>query len=890
MLFRVVCWVCLWSVCSAYGQERVVTGNGFLLKLDPGEGAPAHELTFNGKNWAAGLGVAWEGFGVGSYYVPNRHLNETVKTAGSGLAYDYDCDGPNITGLHATRTLEPVTDSTALKVGWRVEHKGKEDQWVAPWVRHDVAPGGALDDKDRVDVPSVHGIVRATFSGYQVASRNWIAATDPSTKESLCAIYNAEQTHAFVTHIAPKQPYAGLQTAFLPFLMRPGDSWETSYILTMVRGLTHVDFASEELAVQLDYATGELRVAIAGAKSISGLSLHASIMEPNGKVNRLPAQDFDLVAGGVTTFNYPWAAPADGAYDFLALVKRDETNVDLGRTVHTPHGGIDAQFIVGKPRDASMEPWTDAAVALRRRPLQIKRDMAVDNAAAVWIEPALEKVFAEDIPVASGTIRDGVRLILARNEAESFQLVVRPPDDSLLSVQSVRVLPMKHVSAQAEIRPDSISVFNVLYTPVAVPSYYEGPSGEWPDALLPFQPFDMSGGRNQPIWVTVRIPENTPAGKYIGGIELATDATGAIPIRVEVEVLDFALPATPALKSDFGLDISEALALMKRFGFKGSADSLREQYLALGAESRITLRDTAQLPKESPDYGAALATFERGLDTLRAHHATTHSASQSLLEFPDQLKLANAAVVRSNLQESAFTLVASEPKPATWPRVFERIQQWRDIAPDIPVMVATMGLEPFLSDAADIWAVHVPVFDTPNNRVVLDRIKSGGEVWWYVNHAPPRPYGNFFLDFAALEHRILFWQAWVLGVKGFHYWNVSYTPPQDDPYKGLLDITPVNGDGFLLYPSAEGPVRSIRWETIRDGVEDYDYLVMFRERMEALEKKGGHASLLARVQQGYNMHSLVPSLVSFSRDFAVLQSKRSELGSLIVEMDKALAN
>ena len=44
-----------------------------------------------------------------------------------------------------------------------------------------------------------------------------------------------------------------------------------------------------------------------------------------------------------------------------------------------------------------------------------------------------------------------------------------------------------------------------------------------------------------------------------------------------------------------------------------------------------------------------------------------------------------------------------------------------------------------------------------------------------------------------------------------------------------------NGDGFLLYPGKpighEGPVSSIRLEQAREGVEDYEYLVMLRARV-----------------------------------------------------------
>lgn len=57
-----------------------------------------------------------------------------------------------------------------------------------------------------------------------------------------------------------------------------------------------------------------------------------------------------------------------------------------------------------------------------------------------------------------------------------------------------------------------------------------------------------------------------------------------------------------------------------------------------------------------------------------------------------------------------------------------------------------------------------------------------------------------------------------------------------------------NGDGRLLYPNPAGsgpPVNSIRWELIRDGVEDYEMLYSLRERVKKC--RGLKAARLRRV-------------------------------------------
>lgn len=55
----------------------------------------------------------------------------------------------------------------------------------------------------------------------------------------------------------------------------------------------------------------------------------------------------------------------------------------------------------------------------------------------------------------------------------------------------------------------------------------------------------------------------------------------------------------------------------------------------------------------------------------------------------------------------------------------------------------------------------------------------------------------------------------------------------------------VNGDGWLLYPGPKGePLSSVRLENIRDGIEDYEYLALLRERVADVRKRKGVAKSL----------------------------------------------
>src|SRR5206468_11794472 len=69
-----------------------------------------------------------------------------------------------------------------------------------------------------------------------------------------------------------------------------------------------------------------------------------------------------------------------------------------------------------------------------------------------------------------------------------------------------------------------------------------------------------------------------------------------------------------------------------------------------------------------------------------------------------------------------------------------------------------------------------------------------------------------------------------------------------------------NGDGRFLYPprgsagtntvpSLGGPVHSVRWENLRDGMEDYDYFWLLKDAVERAAAAGGKSRLLREAHQ-----------------------------------------
>jgi len=82
-------------------------------------------------------------------------------------------------------------------------------------------------------------------------------------------------------------------------------------------------------------------------------------------------------------------------------------------------------------------------------------------------------------------------------------------------------------------------------------------------------------------------------------------------------------------------------------------------------------------------------------------------------------------------------------------------------------------------------------------------------------------------------------------------------------------------DGNQAEPVLEGPVDSIRWEMLRDGIEDYEYLVILKRLLDArgdkvaAEKQAAFAKLLevpAKITANMTTFTIDPKQIEKHRD------------------------
>jgi len=124
----------------------------------------------------------------------------------------------------------------------------------------------------------------------------------------------------------------------------------------------------------------------------------------------------------------------------------------------------------------------------------------------------------------------------------------------------------------------------------------------------------------------------------------------------------------------------------------------------------------------------------------------------------------------------------------------------------------------------------------PLASVYQKRKRLGEETWLYsCTSAQALDYPNLFIDCGAQYQRIIPWVMYRYGFSGFLYWRVNYNFNENkNPWEDQYNIF-AHGDGNLLYPGVPGlkgieehiPVPSLRLKLLREGFEDYEYLILY---------------------------------------------------------------
>ena len=171
--------------------------------------------------------------------------------------------------------------------------------------------------------------------------------------------------------------------------------------------------------------------------------------------------------------------------------------------------------------------------------------------------------------------------------------------------------------------------------------------------------------------------------------------------------------------------------------------------------------------------------------------------------------------------------------------------------PGVPVIDASDNRE-FIG-AIDVWCPTVDVYQ--NNKAFYDKRQAGGDrVWVYTCLTPTGPWVNRLLDQERLRPVYVGWGAARFGTQGYLHWGLNRH--RGDPFEQSVIDHPQApntnnqlpaGDTHVLYPGADGPWSSTRFEAHRVGLEDRELLRQLEQTNPDLCRR-----IIASVFRGYD--------------------------------------
>lgn len=508
---------------------------------------------------------------------------------------------------------------------------------------------------------------------------------------------------------------------------------------------------------------------------------------------------------------------------------------------------------------------------------------------------SLAKVFPDEDP-GSEDYNGGSAL---KGEAFAFQIAYRFPK---------LTRPIRFQARVSSPELDGLlSARAVGLAPSELPAYGDADAyllraapGLYPDPLLPPEPdgrFKALPNQWRTLWIEVTLDERVRAGEHRIETEFLTEEGASLGrATVKLNVLPASLPEQELYHTEW----FHADCLATHYGadvFGERHWQLIEAYVATAAAHGVNLlltplftppldtavggeRPTVQLVDVTRTDGVYAFGFDRltrWIETAErrgircfefshlftqwgAKHAPkieatvdgvpakpfgwhTDAGGDEYGAFLDAFLPELVRYVRSRgLENRVFFHVSDEPRE-------EHLESYRIASERLRRHTAGLPVIDALSDFAfyEKGLVGQPI---PANDQIEPFLEAGvPNLWTYYCCVQHREVANRFFAMPSARSRILGWQLYKFGIRGFlhwgyNFWYTQYSARAVDPY-ATTDAGGAfpSGDAFLVYPGENGPVESIRLKIVREALQDL-------RALKLLERLAGREEALRTIEEG----------------------------------------
>jgi hypothetical protein len=522
-----------------------------------------------------------------------------------------------------------------------------------------------------------------------------------------------------------------------------------------------------------------------------------------------------------------------------------------------------------------------------------------------WYVDCLRQVLVSDQAPASPAAG---RIDAARGEVEAIQVAVRSRDHCQVTLRAEPFSPRMTVRVRTVGRVPIRR--GTHHTPAD--QRVATPPVDLPDPLFPSHELELKKETTECFYLDVRIPAGTEPGEYRSQVVVSSgDQAVRLPLRLQVHAATIPLETNLLLTNWFS-------ARPQELGFgdvpAGSDDWFASVELLFDSmwEHRQNMFWTPLGPPliqpVATDSGKLAFDFElfdrwveafsrprggerktyiegqpiawrRGYDgpvKARVWQIVEGQPQQAILEADDPAAREGYRVFLTALKEhlrgkgwlQRFRIHITDEPHGHQLQPYRTIAGYvREFAPEFLIMEALDVRDDFefFEQNCDVWVPQLGRFDRSLDRM-LERLEAGKEVWFYTCLFPNGRYPNRFVDYPLVKTRILHWINFRWGFSGYLHWGFNQWRGGDpftnlEPAHGNSFLPP--GDAWIVYPGDRQLLDSMRYEAMRDGIEDFELLRLLAQQEP--EK----ADAIAQ--------EAIPSFTEYVRDAAALRALRLEL-------------
>jgi len=433
------------------------------------------------------------------------------------------------------------------------------------------------------------------------------------------------------------------------------------------------------------------------------------------------------------------------------------------------------------------------------------------------------------------------------------------------------------------------------------------------EPLLELDSIDVPANLAQPVWLTINLPRDVPTGTYSGELVLSASSGGRADFTVTVEVLPATLPDPPdwsfylniwqdpsgvARAYDVKVWSEEHWRLLELYAKNFAAHGMKSIMTSIcydpwksqsgyPFDTMVEWKYPGELKRgQAGKFEWDFTNFDRYVELMMAAGVRDKIDMYALVMGPGSTLDANIRYLDTTTGEHRTAeMKVGEPLwrevwKAFLPVLREHLKEkgWFDRAllgfDEKPEKIMKLIFDFIVAEAADFKVASSGGYPGDRRKMgdeivfhiddLLDRRRwseiepivrmmhgdSDKFITWYTACMPHYP--NTFLFSSLRESRLIGWLTWKYGFDGYTRWAVNAYP--EDVWNQPLFKWP-SGDMFFLWPGKEGPLDSMRWELLRQGIQDYEALRIAWEMAE----KAGRKDLLDKLRGAVRTGTIIDS-------------------------------